>query len=144
MAHRRRERQDGDVPVELNHTIVPAHDGERSARWFALLFGCDEPTRFSVFWQVRVDNGVDLDFDTHGPGDATGEPVFTTGHYAFLVGDSDFDEIFGRLLDAGIEYWSDPGRRHSGEVNHHDGGRGVYFDSPDGHLLEIITRPYGG
>jgi catechol 2,3-dioxygenase-like lactoylglutathione lyase family enzyme len=139
------------VPVELNHIIVPAYDGERSARWFAMLFGCDEPTRFSVFWQVHVDNGVDLDFDTYGDGDgdggdgdATGRPPFTAGHYAFLVGDGDFDQIFGRLLEAGIAYWSDPGRRRSGEVNHHDGGRGVYFDSPDGHLFEIITRPYGG
>jgi catechol 2,3-dioxygenase-like lactoylglutathione lyase family enzyme len=132
------------VPVELNHTIVPSYDGERSARWFAMLFGRDEPTRFSVFWQVRLDNGVDLDFDTYGDDEPAGQAPFTTGHYAFLVGDRDFDAIFGRLLDAGIGYWSDPGRRHSGEVNHRDGGRGVYFDNPDGHLFEIITRPYGG
>jgi len=28
-------------------------------------------------------------------------------------------------------------------INHHDGGRGVYFADPDDYLLEIITRPYG-
>ena len=131
------------MPIELNHTIVPARDGERSARWFSILFGCAEPTPFSVFWQVSTDNGVDLDFDTYGPGDGD-VPPFTTGHYAFLVGETEFDAIFGRILEAGITYWADPGRRKSGEINHHDGGRGVYFENPDGHLFEIITRPYGG
>jgi catechol 2,3-dioxygenase-like lactoylglutathione lyase family enzyme len=131
------------MPIELNHTIVPAHDGERSARWFSVLFDCAEPTRFSVFWQVRTDNGVDLDFDTYASSDGD-EPAFTTGHYAFLVGEDDFDAIFGRILGAGITYWADPGRRDAGEINHRDGGRGVYFENPDGHLFEIITRPYGG
>jgi hypothetical protein len=29
------------------------------------------------------------------------------------------------------------------ELHNNDGGRGFYFDDPDGHLLEVITRPYG-
>jgi catechol 2,3-dioxygenase-like lactoylglutathione lyase family enzyme len=44
----------------------------------------------------------------------------------------------------GLAYWADPGRTRRGEINHRDGGRGLYFQDPDGHLLEIITRPHGG
>ena len=128
------------MPIELNHTIVPARDGESSARWFATMFGLPEPMRFGHFWQVRTANGVDLDFDTYG--DDGGE--FTHEHYAFLVTEAEFDEIFGRITAAGLDYWADPARRQPGEINHHDGGRGVYFPSPDDHFLEIITRPYGG
>jgi catechol 2,3-dioxygenase-like lactoylglutathione lyase family enzyme len=64
-------------------------------------------------------------------------------HYAFLVSDENFDAIFGRIVGRGLEYWADPARRQPGEINHHYGGRGVYFPDPDGHFLEIITRPYG-
>ena len=127
------------MAVELNHTIVPATEGEASARWFADLFGLNAPTRFSVFWQVSTANRVDLDFDTYGEGE-----TFTLQHYAFLVTEDDFDAIFGRVLALGLDHWADPGRQQAGEINHHDGGRGVYFASNDGHLLEIITRPYGG
>lgn len=127
------------MAVRLDHTIVPAADGERSARWFSTLFGLAEPVRFSVFWQVTSDDGVDFDFDTYGPGVS-----FTTGHYAFLVDDDDFDAILGRIRADGLAHWADPGRNESGTINHHDGGRGVYFASPDDHLFEIITVPYGG
>lgn len=127
------------MAVELNHTIVPARDGELSARWFADVFGLPEPSRFGPFWQVSTANGVDLDFDTHGA-----DGVFASLHYAFLVTEDEFDAIFGRVLGLGIDHWADPGRQHRGEINHHDGGRGVYFPNPDNHLFEIITRPYGG
>ena len=66
-----------------------------------------------------------------------------TEHYAFLVTEEEFDEIFGRITEQGIQYWADPHGQHPGEINHNDGGRGVYWPSPDGHWLEIITRPYG-
>jgi catechol 2,3-dioxygenase-like lactoylglutathione lyase family enzyme len=125
--------------IRLDHTIIPARDGEAAARWFSSMFGVAEPVRFSVFWQVTTANGVDLDFDSHG---ADGQ--FTSGHYAFRVDESEFDAIFERIRSSGIDYWADPGRREAGSVNHHDGGRGVYFPSPDDHLFEIITVPYGG
>jgi len=128
------------VGVELNHTIVPARDGEASARWFSEVFGLPEPIRFGHFWQVRTANGVDLDFDTYGEGD----DLFTTQHYAFLVSENEFDTIFSRVQERGTPYWADPGRNRAGEINHNDGGRGVYFADRDDHLLEIITRPYGG
>ncbi len=64
-------------------------------------------------------------------------------HYAFLITEAEFDEIFVRIRKRGVDYWSDPGRSRPGEINHNDNGRGVYFEDPNGHLLEIITRPYG-
>jgi catechol 2,3-dioxygenase-like lactoylglutathione lyase family enzyme len=73
----------------------------------------------------------------------TGEGEVASQHYAFLVGEDDFTKIFGRVRDRGLEYWADPARTRPGEINHHEGGRGVYFKDPDGHQLEIITRPYG-
>src|SRR3954451_20218919 len=130
----------GVVTIQLNHMIVPAHDGETSARWFAELFGMAQPTRFGPFWQVSTANGVDLDFDTYGEGDGQ----FNAQHYAFLVDEDEFDAIFARIKEGAIEFWADPGRTQPGEINHHDGGRGVYFQRGDAHLLEIITRPYGG
>lgn len=128
------------MPIQLNHTIVPARDGETSAGWFADLFGMDTPARFGPFWQVATANGVDLDFDTYG--DTYGE--FTKQHYAFLVGEDEFDAIYGRVVDRKLDHWADPARQQPGEINRHDGGRGVYFLSNDDHFLEIITRPYGG
>jgi catechol 2,3-dioxygenase-like lactoylglutathione lyase family enzyme len=126
------------MAVRLDHMIIPAADGEHAARWFSTLFGLAEPVRFSVFWQVTTDDGVDFDFDTYGPGSS-----FTTGHYAFLVDDDGFDAILGRIRADGLSHWADPGRNESGTINRHDGGRGVYFASPDDHLFEIITVPYG-
>lgn len=65
-------------------------------------------------------------------------------HYAFLISEADFDTVFGRIKDRGLDYWADPRGGRPGEINHNDGGRGVYFRDPDGHYLEMITRPYGG
>jgi catechol 2,3-dioxygenase-like lactoylglutathione lyase family enzyme len=65
-------------------------------------------------------------------------------HYAFLVDESDFDDIFTRIQQRGLQYWADPFRQRPNEFNINDGGRGVYWEDPNGHLLEIITRPYGG
>jgi extradiol dioxygenase family protein len=67
----------------------------------------------------------------------------TPQHYAFLVDEDEFDQVFGRIEARGLAFWADPGHRQAGVINTHDGGRGVYFDDPSGHDLEIITRPYG-
>jgi hypothetical protein len=67
----------------------------------------------------------------------------TPQHYAFLVSESEFDEIFARIRDRRLPYWADPGRQERDQINTWDDGRGLYFDDPNGHLLEIITRPYG-
>jgi catechol 2,3-dioxygenase-like lactoylglutathione lyase family enzyme len=72
-----------------------------------------------------------------------GDDAIQPQHYAFLVGEEEFDQIFGRIKARGLKYWADPGQTRAGRINHHDGGRGVYFEDPSGHLLEVITRPYG-
>jgi hypothetical protein len=125
------------MAVQLNHTIVVAHDSVASAEYVAELLGLGAPSRFGPFAVVDADNGVSLDFIDAGGGDITPQ------HYAFLVGEREFDEIFGRILDRGLAHWADPHQTQPDEINHHDGGRGVYFEDPNGHLLEIITRPYG-
>lgn len=81
-------------------------------------------------------SGVTLDFLTH-------DGNITEEHYAFLVSEDEFDVIFGRIRDRKLPNWADPGHKHPGEINHNDGGRGLYWNDPDGHYLEIITRPYG-
>jgi catechol 2,3-dioxygenase-like lactoylglutathione lyase family enzyme len=125
------------MAVELNHTIVSARDAHTSARWLAELFDLDPPSAFGHFWVVQTANGVSLDFV-----DDDSEEINSI-HYAFLVSEDEFDLIFGRISERGMSHWADPGQRLPDQINHHDGGRGVYFESPDGHFLEIITRPYG-
>ena len=124
------------MPVELNHTIVSAVEPGASAAFLADILGLAPPTRFGPFHVVETSNGVSLDF-LRVEGDITPQ------HYAFLLTEAEFDEVFGRITGLGLEHWADPGKRQSGAINHNDGGRGVYFEDPDGHILEIITRPYG-
>jgi catechol 2,3-dioxygenase-like lactoylglutathione lyase family enzyme len=123
--------------VALNHTIVHSRDPEKAARFLVEILGLPTPSRFGPFHVVELANGVSLDFLD------AGEDEIATQHYAFLVGEADFDASFGRVRERGLPYWADPFRRKAGEINHHDGGRGVYFEDPSGHLLELITRPYG-
>jgi catechol 2,3-dioxygenase-like lactoylglutathione lyase family enzyme len=124
------------MAVQLNHTIVSVHDSRASAAFLADILGLPAPTRFGPFVVVATDNGVSLDFL-----DAKGK--VTSQHYAFLISEAEFDEIFHRIRERGLPYWADPGQSRPGEINHGDGGRGLYFEDPNGHLLEILTRPYG-
>jgi catechol 2,3-dioxygenase-like lactoylglutathione lyase family enzyme len=124
------------MAIELNHTIIWARDNQASARFLAETLGLPAPTRFGPFMEVKTANGVDLAFHTI-------DGQVPSQHYAFLVSEAEFDEIFCRIVERGLPYWADPMRSKLGEINHADGGRGVYFPDPDGHLLEIITRPYG-
>ena len=124
------------MPVQLNHTIVAAADKRAAARFLAELLGLPAPTPYGPFEVVQLDNGVSLDF--------IDDPESHPRHYAFLVTEEEFDGIFGRIRERGLTFWADPFQQHPGEINTHDGGRGVYWLHPDGHVLEIITRPYGG
>jgi len=125
------------MAVKLNHTIVHARDKRASAEFFAEVFGLPAPAPFGPFLDVEVANEVTLAFLE------TTEQI-QTQHYGFLVSEPEFDEIFGRVQARGLDYWADPWHRRKAEINRHDGGRGVYFNDPAGHYLEIITRPYGG
>ena len=119
------------MTIVLNHTIVPAHDKVTSARFFARIFGLDYRGPHSHFAPVQVNDALTLDFDERG--------AFDMHHYAFKVSEAEFDEIFGRVKAEGIGYGSGPRSRTDGAINHRNGGRGVYFDDPNGHVLEILT-----
>jgi catechol 2,3-dioxygenase-like lactoylglutathione lyase family enzyme len=125
------------MPVHLNHTIVHAHDKGRSAQLLAQLLGLDQPAEFGPFLVVRVANDVSLDF-------IDDPETIQPQHYAFLTTEEEFDQIFDRIKAQGLTYWADPFHQQPGRINNGDGGRGLYWSDPDGHNLEIITRPYGG
>jgi catechol 2,3-dioxygenase-like lactoylglutathione lyase family enzyme len=124
------------MPVQLNHTIVAARDRHEAAAFLSDILGLAPPTTYGPFAVVELDNEVSLDF--------MDDPEVWPRHYAFLVTEEEFDQIFGRIQERGLTYWADPHEQQPGQINTHDGGRGVYWSDPNGHKLEIITRPYGG
>ena len=122
--------------AELNHTIVWCSDKQRSADFLTSILGLPPARTFFHFLVVDLKNGVSLDYyQKEGP--------VSVQHYAFLVDDAEFDAGLERVKAMGLSFWADPARSQPGQINHHFGGRGVYFEDPDGHLLELITRPYG-
>ncbi len=125
------------VNVQLNHTIVWCRDKRASAAFITQLLGLPAATPFGHMLVVKLGNGVSLDyFDSEGK--------IAMQHYAFLMDEDTFDDVFARVRERGLPYWADPGKQRAGETYVHNGGRGVYFDDPDGHLLEIMTQPYEG
>jgi catechol 2,3-dioxygenase-like lactoylglutathione lyase family enzyme len=124
------------MAVELNHTIVAARDKRAAAAWFTAIMGLPPAEAFGPFMGVELAHGLTFDFASTA-GDIAGQ------HYAFLVTETEFDEIYGRIQTGDVPHWADPGQTRPGQINRNDGGRGVYFLHPDGHFLEIITRPYG-
>jgi catechol 2,3-dioxygenase-like lactoylglutathione lyase family enzyme len=121
---------------QLNHTIVQARDAKEAATFLTEILGLPNPRELWHFQVVELSNEVSLDYVSVGD-------EIRPQHYAFLVSEEEFDEIFGRIRERGLDYWADPFHRQPGEINHNDGGRGVYWEDPNGHNLEIITRPYG-
>jgi catechol 2,3-dioxygenase-like lactoylglutathione lyase family enzyme len=119
------------MAIMLDHTIVPAHDKEASARFFSRIFGLEYAGPVSHFAPVRVNDTLVMDFDNWNS--------FEPHHYAFKVSEADFDAIFQRICDAGIAYGSGPRSSDNMDINHRHGGRGCYFKDPNGHLLEVLT-----
>lgn len=126
------------MSISFNHTIVAARDKRESAEFLTELFDLPAPSPFGNFLVVELEHGVNLDFANV----AEGEEI-PRQHYAFLVSESEFDTIYGKIQSRGLQHWADPRQSRPGEINHGDGGRGVYFLDPSGHVLEILTRPYG-
>jgi len=120
------------MPITLNHTIVPSHDKEASARFFARLLGLQYTGMDGHFAPGHVNDSLTLDWDNRDQVDSH--------HYAFLVDEEQFDAIFARIESEGVRYGSGPGSHTDGQINHRLGGRGLYFADPDGHLMEIMTR----
>lgn len=121
--------------VELNHIVIPARDKQVSAEFIARILDLPVGPQWGPFIPVTVGNKVTLDYM-----DADN---FESHHCAFLVAEDDFDAAFARIREAGVAFYADPQHRQPGEINHRYGGRGVYFDDPDGHNMEILTQPYG-
>jgi catechol 2,3-dioxygenase-like lactoylglutathione lyase family enzyme len=122
------------MAVQLDHTIVLSRDPQKSARFMAEMLGLPEPRQVGHFSVVETANGVSLDFM------ATDGPVISQ-HYAFWISEAEFDDVFGRIRAKGLRHWADPAKSRPNELNHRRGGRGVYFEDPDGHFLEVLTRP---
>jgi catechol 2,3-dioxygenase-like lactoylglutathione lyase family enzyme len=123
------------MTITLNHTIIHASDKEASARFLTDILGLQPHGHYGPFAVVEV-GPTSLDF-------RNAEEPISSRHFAFLVSEEEFDEIFGRIRERGLEWWADPYHENPGEINRRDGGRGLYFEDPDGHNLEILTRPYG-
>jgi catechol 2,3-dioxygenase-like lactoylglutathione lyase family enzyme len=124
------------MPVQLNHIIVSAKDKKTSAEFLARILGLEVGPQWGPFLPVETANGVSLDYkDSEDPG---------WQHCAFLVPEEEFDAIFARIKESGARYYANPDGSGPGEINTRDGGRGVYFDDPSGHAMEVLTVPYGG
>ena len=119
------------MTIELNHTIVPAHDPVASAQFLAGILGLSVGPPVAHFTPITLANQVTLDYDQHDE--------FDTHHYAFLVSDEEFDAAFARIQDGGITFFADPGCRRAGQIYRSQGRRGTYFRDPNGHLMEILT-----
>jgi catechol 2,3-dioxygenase-like lactoylglutathione lyase family enzyme len=124
------------MAVQLNHTIVASRDALAGATFLSEVLGLPAPVRFGRFQAVSTGNGVSMDY-ADVPEGAEIHPQ----HYAFLVDEDEFDVIFGRIVERRLEFWADPGQTRPGEIGT-DHGRGCYFLDPDGHYLEILTKPY--
>jgi catechol 2,3-dioxygenase-like lactoylglutathione lyase family enzyme len=122
--------------VQLNHTAIYASDRHLSAEFIAAILGLKVGDPFGPFLPVDLGNGVTLDYY-----EKRDEPI-QSQHYAFLVPDEQFDAMIARLEMVGVTYYADPGHTEAGQINRLFGGRGAYFDDPDGHNMEIMTRPY--
>jgi catechol 2,3-dioxygenase-like lactoylglutathione lyase family enzyme len=121
------------MSIQFNHTIVHCHDKATSARFLADILGLPEPKAFGPFLAVKSENGVSLDFMDN-------KDKITPQHYAFLIGDQEFDQIFERVKSKGLKYWADPMERQENQINTWHGGRGFYFEDPDHHLLQVLTQ----
>ena len=135
------------MTIRLDHTIVPVKDKRASAAFFAEIFGLSVKPGDGYFAQVQINESLTFDFADKP--EAWGGPGFDprTGnshHYAFHVSDAEFEEIFSRVKARRIPYGSGPDHHTDGQIYTRGGGRGIYFEDPYGHLLEIMTVPETG
>ena len=124
------------MAITLDHTIVPSHEQDAGARFFAEVFDLDYDGS-DHFAPVRVNETMTLLFSD--------QDSVKGQHYAFVVDEDEFDAIFARIQGSDITYGSAPISPDDGQINTRRGGRGVYFSGgPDPHLWEIMTRAETG
>ncbi len=128
------------MSVQFDHTIVGCHDNRVSAEFWADILGLEPGPQWGPFIPLRMANGVTFDFANVPPDSAEIQPQ----HYAFLISEAEFDTAYGKIQRYKLDHWADPRQRGVNTINHNDGGRGVYFEDPSGHFMELITVPYGG
>jgi catechol 2,3-dioxygenase-like lactoylglutathione lyase family enzyme len=121
------------VAIVLDHTIVPSKDKEAAAKFFARIFGLSYAGLNGHFAPVKVNQALTLDFDD--------QDGFEAHHYAFYVGEAEFEGILERVKAEGRTFGSGPRSSEDGQINTRRGGRGFYFADLDGHLLEVMTTP---
>jgi catechol 2,3-dioxygenase-like lactoylglutathione lyase family enzyme len=134
--HYSHESELSATTVQLNHTAVYASDRHLSAEFIAAILRLKVGAPFGPFLPVDLGNGVTLDYY-----EKRDEPI-QSQHYAFLVPDAQFDGMIARLEAVGVTYYADPNHTEPGQINRLFGGHGAYFEDPDGHNMEIMTRPY--
>lgn len=122
------------MALQLDHTIVPAHDKVKSAKFIARILGVEYGGTWGHFAPVKVNDTLTLDFDD------SDDPQ--SNHYAFLASDREFDAVLQRVKDEGIPFGSGPRSRDDGRINHRHRGRGFYFECENGHVWEVITHTY--
>ncbi|GGK41923.1 chaP protein [Nocardia camponoti] len=126
--------------MQFNHTIVGCRDNRETAEFWADILGLDVGKQWGPFIPIALEHGIAFDFANVPPFISEIQPQ----HYAFLVSDAEFDAAYAKIQRYKLEHWADPQKHDVNEINHNDGGRGVYFLDPNGHFLELITVPYGG
>ena len=119
------------MPIVLDHTIVPAKDKFASAKFFAEIFGLNVKPGEGYFAQVQINDSLTFDF--------ADEPKPQSHHYAFHISETEFEAIFGRVKAKALPYGSAPYNHTDNQFYTRRGGRGFYFEDPNGHLLEVMT-----
>ena len=118
--------------ITLDHHIVPSRERDAAARWFTGILGLADPRTEGPFAAVDLSGGTSLFF-------AGWDDEVAPQHYAFAVEPDDFDRIVDRLVAADVDHWADHTLTESATVRRDPTGSGVYFRSPEGHLLELLT-----
>src|SRR5215213_9018383 len=98
------------MPAKLNHTIVAARDRKASALFMSEILGLEPPVLLGPFALVTAGDELTLDFMD------TSEDI-KPQHYAFLVSETEFDQIFARVERRRLPYWADPYRNKRDQIN---------------------------
>ena len=119
------------MQIALDHTSVPTRDNVATAQFFARIFDRTYEGPRRDFAPLAISPPLTLNFEN--------QPAFEPHHYAFRVGLEDFEAIRKRLEENNVAYGSKP---HEGDrvVYERMGDRGLYFDDPNGHGLEVIAK----
>ena len=124
------------MPIALDHFIVSCRDQKASARMLGELLGVPwAESGIGPFSPVYLNEGLTLDF-------ISTDEAFPVEHYCFRVDDASFDAILARLQAADIAYRSDVRGPVNRQISTAFGGRGLYWNEPDGHQWEMLTASY--